>query len=369
MKKLFLFISIILFTFACGDDDPITEVFPNEDSFSRAEMLEFWADEIIIPAYTNYISDLDILKESSTAFFTDPSEPNFNTFRDSYILAYTSWQQVSMFEIGKAEEIGLRNFTNIYPTNVDLIESNINNQNFDLALPSNFVAQGFPALDYLLFGKGDDDEVIVQALTSANVTTYVEALIDRLNDLSTEVLDDWNGGFRDEFVSNDGSSATASTDKLVNDFLFYYERFLRAAKVGIPAGVFSGNTEPDRVEGLFSDIYSKLFFEAGFSSAQDFFNGISFIDGREGVSLKQYLEEIQLTNNSDFDIAASINDNWQSAELVLIDINANFRNQVLEDNAEMLALYDELQKAVVSLKVDMLQALNIQVDFVDADGD
>ncbi len=35
----------------------------------------------------------------------------------------------------------------------------------------------------------------------------------------------------------------------------------------------------------------------------------------------------------------------------------------------MLTAYDELQKAVVLLKVDMLQALNIQVDFVDADGD
>ena len=35
----------------------------------------------------------------------------------------------------------------------------------------------------------------------------------------------------------------------------------------------------------------------------------------------------------------------------------------------MLETYDELQKAVVLLKVDMLQVLNIKVDFVDADGD
>jgi len=35
----------------------------------------------------------------------------------------------------------------------------------------------------------------------------------------------------------------------------------------------------------------------------------------------------------------------------------------------MLSTYDGLQKNVVLLKVDMLQALNINVDFVDADGD
>lgn len=35
----------------------------------------------------------------------------------------------------------------------------------------------------------------------------------------------------------------------------------------------------------------------------------------------------------------------------------------------MLQTYDELQKNVILMKVDMLQALNINVDYVDADGD
>ena len=35
----------------------------------------------------------------------------------------------------------------------------------------------------------------------------------------------------------------------------------------------------------------------------------------------------------------------------------------------MTKAYDELQKAVVLLKVDMLQAFNVNVDYVDADGD
>ena len=35
----------------------------------------------------------------------------------------------------------------------------------------------------------------------------------------------------------------------------------------------------------------------------------------------------------------------------------------------MLITYDIIQVAVVLLKVDMLQALNINVDYIDADGD
>ncbi len=42
---------------------------------------------------------------------------------------------------------------------------------------------------------------------------------------------------------------------------------------------------------------------------------------------------------------------------------------MIDDNVQMLTLYDEMQRLVVLLKVDMLQALSINVDYVDADGD
>ena len=35
----------------------------------------------------------------------------------------------------------------------------------------------------------------------------------------------------------------------------------------------------------------------------------------------------------------------------------------------MLAAYDAIQQNVVYLKLDMMQALNITVDYVDSDGD
>jgi len=362
-----LFVSFILLTLSCKEN-PDDNLILN-DNFDRAEMLEFWADKIIIPAYKEYGNSLKNLDTQTTAFYNELSIERLNELKNAWLDAYLAWQGVSMFEIGKAEEISLRNFTNIYPANVKLIQANINEGDYNLELPSNFPAQGFPALDYLLFGQGNEDSLTLAALSSNEVETYVKELVRRLNDLSALVLADWNQGYREVFVSNNGSSATASTDKMVNDFLFYYEKHLRAAKVGIPAGIFSGNEEPGLVEGRYSKIYSKQLFEKGFFATKSFFGGLSFDGLTQGISLQQYLNEIQQANKTDVNIVNTIKQHWKNVDIVLENVGDSFENQVIDDNTKMLSLYDELQKAVIPLKVDMLQALNIQVDFVDADGD
>ena len=358
---------IIVIAFSCNDNGSNNPMFT--DNFDRGNMLEFWADEIIIPAYNSYSNSLQDFSQKTDTFFSDPTPSKLQALRDAWLAAYLDWQSVSMFEIGKAEETSIRNFTNIYPTDIDLINNNLLSGNFNLVLPSNFTAQGFPALDYLLFGSQNSDEEIFDYLLQDDVSSYFISLVDRLNSLTTAVLDDWNGDYRNTFTSNIGSSATASTDKLVNDFLFYYERFLRAGKVGIPAGVFSGSEEPGLVEGKYSSVYSKQLFEKGFSSIVSFFNGISFDGQAQGSSLNQYLDWVFQESNGAFDIAQDINEKWANVELALSNVGDNFGQQVMDDNSKMLALYDELQRAVPTLKADMLQALNIQIDFVDADGD
>ncbi len=369
LKKVYFILLTVILIASCVET-PGEGTSMLTDNFDRKEMLEFWAEEIILPAFSNYQDYLTSLSDQATVFYSDPSLNSLESFRSSWLEAYLAWQEVSMFEIGKAEEIGLRNFTNIYPADPELIFDNINSgNNFNLDLPSNFPAQGFPALDYLLFGSADTDLNIIDVINTPETMEYVVTLIDRLNTLTSEVQSDWELSFKDEFINNSGSSGTASTDKMVNDFLFYYEKFLRAAKVGMPAGVFSGNIETNLVEGKYSGVYSKQLLQRGFSSVQDFFNGVSFDGQATGNSLSQYLTDIHISNNTDFDFSESINVQWDVATESISDLQDNFQNQIIEDNNKMLTVYDELNKAVRILKVDMMQALNIQVDFVDADGD
>ena len=64
-----------------------------------------------------------------------------------------------------------------------------------------------------------------------------------------------------------------------------------------------------------------------------------------------------------------ITDQWGIAADTFEALSDDLGNQIIEDNSKMLNTYDELELAVVLLKVNMLQALNIQVDFIDNDGD
>ena len=131
---------------------------------------------------------------------------------------------------------------NIYPTDPVEIESHISSDNFNLALSSNRDSKGFPALDYIINGLGDDDSEILERYTSDNAEglfNYAQAVLDDMTTLTNGVLSDWQSEFRDSFVANDGSSASASVDRYANDFVLYYEKFLRAGKMGIPLGAVS----------------------------------------------------------------------------------------------------------------------------------
>ena len=360
---LLISISVCLFTSCEGDTEPM-EIFT--DSFDREAMLTGWADEIIIPSLENYMASLQQLSSSTEVFVDAPTDLHLTELRASYIVAYRAWQRVAMYNIGKAEEIGLLNFTNVYPTDVESIDENIITQDYNFSLPSSYDEQGFPALDYMLYGIRDNEEEIIAALSEVGARNYIADLVSNLNRLTEMVLNDWKSDYRTIFISNSGSSATASVDKVVNDFLFYYERYFRAGKIGIPAGVFSGSPIATAVEAPYAGISKELFVEA-FDAVRDFFNGRVGVDSKV-ISLDDYLMQISEQNQST-DIASVINDQWNLTAETLEVLSDNFEIQILEDNSRMLRTYDELQVAVILLKVDMLQALNIQVDFVDADGD
>ena len=349
---------------SCNDEEnPIIT-----DSFDRGTMLEDWADLIIIPAFTTYQDQLNDLQAAQSNFKVGATPSTLQSLREAYLSAYKAWQRVSMFDIGRAEQIGLRSFTNIYPTDVDKIEENVASSIYNLELPSNYAVQGFPALDYLLFGLSDSDDEVLSLLESSGYSLYLEAVVSRLVAISSEVVADWQGGYRETFIANDGASATASVDKMINDFLFYYERFLRAGKVGIPAGVFSGNVLPKSVEAFYSKVYSKELFLEGLAAAEDFFRGISHDGSEQGESLESYLLH-RAGEAMTVNVAPDILTQFELAESKLSALSDSFSEQILSDNFKMLETYDELQKAVVIMKVDMMQAFNIQVDYVDADGD
>ena len=133
-------------------------------------------------------------------------------------------------------------------------------------------------------------------------------------------------------------------------------------------GFFPSSALPDRVEGFYSKIYSKELAQEAFTSIKNSFNGISH-ENKDviGTGVKSYLDF--LDSNKTKLLSDDINNQFTIAENSISELNDNFSLQIKDGLIKLLTTYDDIQKAVVLLKVDMLQVLNINVDYVDADGD
>ncbi|MAN58759.1 MAG: peptidase M75 superfamily protein [Flavobacteriaceae bacterium] len=371
LKKSFFFGILCLALWACSEDDSGGPA-SSGDSFDRSAMLVNWADNIIIPAYLNFGGTTQALESAVASFTQNPSEATLQEARSAWQTAYIAFQQVSMFDIGPAETVFFRNRLNTYPANTTEIEDFIASGTYDLSLPSTMDAQGFPAMDYLLYGLGEtDSEIVAFYSTNASATNYTNYLVNLAqiaNSLTASVVANWNTGYRDTFVSNSGGSASASVDKLANDYVFYYEKALRAGKIGIPAGVFSNLPLPGNVEAFYKKDFSRQLALTSLQAAQDFFNGKHFAGNQTGKSFKSYLDYLNTIKNGE-DLALLINAQFEDARAALNLLDENFVAQIEIDNSKMLNAFDELQRNVILLKVDMLQALDVNVDYIDADGD
>ena len=369
-KGLFLLL-IGMIAFACSEDES-TNPDESNDAFNRKAMLVNWADNIIVPSYTAFNTETNSLVTATTSFTENPTIEKLQQLRLTWIETYLAFQHVSMFEIGKAEALNYRNRINVYPTNTSEIDNFIAEGNYDLSLPSTIDAQGFPAIDYLINGLAASDEEIVAFYTSngnaQNYKEYLNTLAETISTLTETVLNDWNNGYRDTFVNNTSSSASGSVDKLANDYVLYYEKALRAGKVGIPAGVFSNDPLPEKVEAYYKGDISKQMALEALQATQDFFEGKKFGGTTKGESFKTYLAYLNTIKNGE-NLGNLITSQFETAKNKIEGLNTNFSLQIENDNAKMLNAYNELQRNVILLKVDMLQAMDISVDYVDADGD
>ena len=365
LKKLPLLLIFTFWVSACNNSDS-----DNLDlNFDRSALLINWADNIIIPAYNSFKDNLAELQSSSNEFKNNINENTLELLREKWIKAYKSWQHIEMFNIGKAEEIYYASKMNVYPADIIRINSNIESGNYDFNNANNNSAQGFPTLDYLLYFKGSDGTQVIDKFLSTEGDKHMSYLINVVNQMviNTEiVVNDWPT-YRDTFVKSTENTATSSVNKLTNDFIFYYEKGLRANKIGIPAGIFSAAPITENVEAYYNQNISKILILEAIDAVHNFFLGKAFNSNSKGDSFKTIIET--LTNNTESNLGNIIDNKLSDAKTKINDLNENFVTQIESDNTTFLRTYDAIQEVVVLLKVDMLQVLNINVDYADADGD
>tara|TARA_R110000751_G_scaffold105046_4_gene200927 strand:+ start:150688 stop:151815 length:1128 start_codon:yes stop_codon:yes gene_type:complete len=365
MKKLVYVFAIMLLIVACSEsDDTGSSSNATSDNYNRVAMQTNLADNIIIPRIQNLKSALQTLSDVNNTFTATPNQANLDNIRAAFVSAYKDWQLVEPFNIGQAEILQYNFKMNVYPTTVADIEANIANGNYDLLAAANNDAVGFPAVDYMLHGIAATDADILNKYSNANYVTYLTDLIAQMNSLTQNVLTDWTTNYRTVFVNSTENTASSAVNKFINDYIFYFEKGLRANKFGIPAGVFSATSLSDKAEAIYNGTISRDLAIIALDNVQNIYNGKASSTTPTGEGFYKYLVALDRT-----DLATLINTRIDDARQKIQNLNADLKTQVEVDSVKMTEAYDALQLVVISLKVDMLQAFNVSVDYVDADGD
>ena len=369
------FLLIVCLVLACGGNggDPS----PGDNSKDRGAILTYWADEIIIPSYTGFQSQLDVMAEKSQAFTAAPGETSLTDFRSAWIDAYIAWQKVELFEFGPADKYTLRSFFNIYPADVNGILANVENPGVNLDLPAAYAQQGFPAIDYLINGIGTDDATILAAYTShpdaAKRLAYIERLVERMQQLLDNVTNEWSGAYKETFVSRTGLDIGSSFGLVVNAFVLYYERYVRSGKIGIPSGAAIGSTGvpyPEKTEAFYHNEISRTLAKTAHAASMQFFNGHSPETNASGPSLSSYLDGLGAKDPStSTPLSQLINDQFEVISNELDQLLPSLAEQIETDNSQMVETYAEMQKLVRMLKVDMTSAMSVTITYTDNDGD
>lgn len=338
-------------------------------------MLTALADRIIIPSYDQFKTKFDLMNEKSKAFTAKPDAQTLGEFRSAWAGAYVAWERVELFDFGPAEKQAIRNFFNIYPANEAGIAANLTDPTSNLEVPASYPTQGFPALDYLINGLGADDTAILAKYTTdkdaAKKLAYITRVVTRMDSLLGKVLGEWKGDYRNTFITKTGLDISSSTSLMVNGLVLHYERYIRSGKFGIPSGAMAnGIPAPEKVEAFYKKDLSKTLAQTAHKAYADFFNGRHAANGDAGPGLKTYLDALGAKDSSTGkSLSEAVNTQFAAATAKLDALKPNLYEEVKTNNQAMKDTYNEMQKAVRMLKVDMTSAMSITITYTDNDGD
>ena len=222
------------------------------DTYDKQTLLVNVADNVIMPCYTNFKSSLDSLIAAYNIFKASGLQSDYQIVKQKLHSTSLKYQLISPFEFGPAENILVRMNFNVFPTDSVQIKANISSGIYNLDAANNLDAKGFPALDYLFYGKNQTElSCISQFNSSPNLKQYVS---DVLNDMSTKInsiISTWTTAYKNSFINSLGTDIGSSIGFLVNQLNFELD-YLKNAKIGTPLGKKTlGIALPEKCEAYF----------------------------------------------------------------------------------------------------------------------
>jgi predicted lipoprotein len=369
IQKLFLSIlAVSVLLFSCNKSTNDNNK-PQVNGFDKTAMLTSYADQLIIPGYAAMQQKLTALQTATDAFVAAPSASSQASLRAAYTETHLQYERIAGFQFGPAETALLDVFMNFsgsldYNFNTDgeltgfsVDTATIKNYmetgtyNFTTMSRSSFYAQGFPALNYLLFSP----EAISKMDTKR--AAYVNAVLTRMKELIDRVAGEWVS-YRGTFIANTQTNVGSPIGNIVNQ-LAYHMDLMKGPRIGWPFGKQSGGKVfATKCEAYYAGISAALAVE-NLVSLKKLYTG-----NASGKGISDYLIALnQATLNTDvlaqFDVAIT------ALKAIPDPMSDAFTGQA----PKVDAAYKEVQKLLTLLKTDVASATAVQITFMDNDGD
>ncbi|MFT5600263.1 MAG: putative lipoprotein [Flavobacteriales bacterium] len=369
MFQKLLFTLLIMHSLVGCIKEPTSEMISDEDNFDRKSMLTNLADNYIIPGYATYNVAIDELESNWISFKDNPDLTHLDNLKSAFNNALRTWQSISFLEFGPASSVALRAQSNIYPINVTLINDNISNGITNVGSVANYTAKGFQAVDFLIFSEPTSANE-VSYLSQTDVINYMDALILDLKVNANYVANQWTS-YRISFIDNNISNAVGSAvSEMSNTIIKHYETYIRKGKVGLPLGVFNGFSQlplPTHIEARYSQANLQYAIES-VEYLRLFLNGESYDGTKDGLGLLDYSNYVNATVNGS-PLSEEIYNQMGSIITYSENVVGSWETEVTDNTASHMNMYQEYQKLVPLLKVDLTSAIGVTIDYQDNDGD
>ncbi len=358
--RILFFLALVGGLMSC-EEGPVDN--PCEIDFDQEELFSDLTEEVIIPQWDSMRTAFQTMDESAVPFVDSPTLERFDLLRDNYLNAYRRWQRVRVFSFGPAEETMLVERMNSFPVEVDRLESLLGADSVDFTHPDNKFAQGFPALDYLLFGlENSASSIVMRFRDDKDLRDYLSANLEFMEDQLEQVWIAWSGDYPQAFINNTGTSEGSALSLLINHINLRYEE-MRRNKLGIPSGIAAlGIERPEKVEAYHSEYSLELLKSSVRGIHQAFTSG-------NGLGLDDYLEAAGAKTSTGEELDDVISEQFETAIEDIDQIPPSLATSIEGEDESIEVAYQALARQTVYLKTDLPAALCVSITYVDNPSD
>jgi uncharacterized protein len=364
------------------------------DNFDRTSLLSNVANNIILPAYTNFAAAASNLKAACDAYATavtsnaaDKAQRLLDA-QSAWVGAMDSWQESELYQFGPAGASGvviggqgIRDQIYSYPT---ISACRVDQQLVANAFSgADFIANslvnvyGLDALENLLFNTSNNNSC--SAATDINANGSWTALVNSgeleqrradyaavcaadLRNRANQLLQAWNpitGNFTGQFTSaGQSTSFYLSAQQASNEVyfgMFYLELTVKDLKVGLPLGITNpAGANPQLRESLFAN-RSKEHIINNLKAFQKLFLG-NTPTASARVGFDDFLVSLGATN-----LVNRVTANTAAAIAAFENITGTFGDAVMNNPTQLNAAFDALKLVTDDVKNQFPSVLNFAV--------